>query len=91
MRLIGERRLAPLAALTVKQSDRLEATLLAWLDTNRGSAPQVASRLGIHPQTARSRLHRVQELVDPALADPEARSEIEVAQRGKLIRSTFDR
>jgi len=90
VRLIGERRLAPLAALTVKQSDRLEATLLAWLDTNRGSAPQVASRLGIHPQTARSRLHRVQELFGPALADPESRFEIEVALRGRLIRSTFD-
>ena len=85
VRLIGERRLAPLAALTVKQRDRLEATLLAWLETNRGSAPQVAARLGIHPQTARSRLHRVQELFGPALAEPESRFEIEVALRGRLL------
>ena len=83
--LIGERRLAPLGALTVKQRDRLEATLLAWLETNRGSAPQVAARLGVHPQTARSRLHRVQELFGPALADPETRFEIEVALRGRLL------
>ena len=85
VRLIGERRLAPLAPLTVKQRDRLEATLLAWLETNRGSAPQVAARLGIHPQTARSRLHRVQELFGPAIAEPESRFEIEVALRGRLL------
>jgi PucR C-terminal helix-turn-helix domain len=85
VRLFGERRLAPLAALTVKQRDRLEATLLAWLETNRGSAPQVAARLGIHPQTARSRLHRVQELFGPALAEPKSRFEIEVALRGRLL------
>jgi PucR C-terminal helix-turn-helix domain len=85
VRLIGERWLAPLAALTVKQRDRLEATLLAWLETNRGSAPQVAARLGVHPQTARSRLHRVQELFGPALAEPKSRFEIEVALRGRLL------
>jgi hypothetical protein len=85
VRLIGERRLGPLAALTVKQRDRLEATLLAWLETNRGSAPQVAARLGIHPQTARTRLHRVQQLFGPSLADPESRFEIEVALRGRLL------
>ena len=85
VRLFGERRLAPLAALTVKQRDRLEATLLAWLETNRGSAPQVAARLGVHPQTARSRLHRVQELFGPALAEPKSRFEIEVALRGRLL------
>jgi DNA-binding PucR family transcriptional regulator len=87
--LIGARRLAPLADLTAKQRDRLESTLLAWLDTNRGSAPQVAVRLGVHPQTARNRLHRVQELFGAALADPEARFEMEVALRGRLMSATF--
>lgn len=89
VRLIGERRLGPLAELTAKQRDRLEATLLAWLDTNRGSAPQVAARLGVHPQTARHRLHRAQELFGAALADPEARFEIEVALRGRRMLDTF--
>jgi hypothetical protein len=89
VRLIGERRLGLLADLTAKQRDRLEATLLAWLDTDRGSAPQVAARLGIHPQTARHRLHRVQELFGAALADPEARFEIEVALRGRRMLGTF--
>jgi len=90
IRLIGERRLAPLSGMTAKQRERLEATLTAWLETNRGSAPQVAARLGIHPQTARSRLHRVQDLFGEALADPEARFEIEVALRGRALYADID-
>ena len=85
VRLMAERRLAPLAELTAKQSERLGATLLAWLQTDRGSAPEVAARLGIHPQTARQRLHRVQELFGEALSDPDARFELEVALRGRLL------
>ncbi|MFD8596598.1 helix-turn-helix domain-containing protein [Kitasatospora sp. NPDC059646] len=81
VRLIAERRLAPLAPLTPKQRDRLAATLLAWLQTGRGTAPQVAARLGIHPQTARQRLHRVHRLFGPSLASPDARFELEVALR----------
>jgi hypothetical protein len=88
--LIGERRLAPLSGMTPKQRERLEATLTAWLETNRGSAPQVAARLGIHPQTARSRLHRVQDLFGDALADPEARFEIEVALRGRTLSADIE-
>jgi hypothetical protein len=91
VRLIGARRLAPLGALTVKQRERLESTLLAWLDTRRGSAPEVAARLGIHPQTARSRLHRMREVLGAALADPEARFEIEVALRGRRMLAEFSR
>ncbi|MFJ5927072.1 helix-turn-helix domain-containing protein [Kitasatospora sp. NPDC092948] len=81
VRLIAERRLAPLAPLTPKQRDRLAATLLAWLQTGRGTAPQVAARLGIHPQTARQRLHRVHRLFGPSLGSPDARFELEVALR----------
>ncbi|WP_241844687.1 helix-turn-helix domain-containing protein [Kitasatospora sp. CB01950] len=81
VRLIAERRLAPLAPLTPKQRDRLAATLLAWLQTGRGTAPQVAARLGIHPQTARQRLHRVHRLFGPSLASPNTRLELEVALR----------
>ncbi|WP_246575993.1 helix-turn-helix domain-containing protein [Actinospica durhamensis] len=91
VRLIGERRLAPLGGLTVKQRERLESTLLAWLDTSRGTAPEVAARLGIHPQTARSRLHRMQELLGSALAHPESRFEIEVALRGRRLLARFGR
>lgn len=89
VRLIADRRLSPLAALTPKRGERLAATLLAWLQTNRGSAPDVAARLGIHPQTARQRLHQVQELFGPALADPDARFELEVALRSRLMTSAL--
>ncbi|MCP2309118.1 MULTISPECIES: helix-turn-helix domain-containing protein [Kitasatospora] len=81
VRLIAERRLAPLAGLTAKQRERTAATLLAWLQTDRGTAPEVAARLGIHPQTARRRLHRVQQLFGPALTGPDARFELEIALR----------
>ncbi|WP_308011910.1 helix-turn-helix domain-containing protein [Actinacidiphila acidipaludis] len=87
--LIAGRRLSPLAGLTPKRGERLAATLLAWLQTNRGSAPDVAARLGIHPQTARQRLHQVQRLFGPALADPDARFELEVALRSRLMASAF--
>lgn len=87
--LIADRRLSPLADLTPKRGERLAATLLAWLQTNRGSAPDVAARLGIHPQTARQRLHQVQRLFGPALADPDARFELEVALRSRLMASAF--
>ncbi|HET9168793.1 MAG TPA: helix-turn-helix domain-containing protein [Actinospica sp.] len=90
VRLIGERRLAPLSAMTDKQRERLEATLSAWLETGRGSAPTVAARLGIHPQTARSRLHRLQDLFGEALSDPDARFELEVALRGRALFAQLD-
>lgn len=83
LKLLADRQLAALADLTVKQRWRMETTLLAWLDTNGGSAPQVAARLGIHPQTARQRLHRLHELFGPVFADPGARFELELALRGR--------
>ena len=89
VRLVADRRLSPLSELTPKRGERLAATLLAWLQTNRGSAPDVAARLGIHPQTARQRLHQVQQLFGPALADPDARFELEVALRSRLMASAF--
>ena len=87
VRLLGDRRLAPLTGLTAKRRARLEATLLVWLETSRGSAPEVAERLGLHPQTARQRMRRIEALFGPALADPDARFEIEVALRGRLLQA----
>lgn len=87
VRLIAARRLQPLEGLTPKQRQRLAETLLAWLQTNRGSAPEVAARLGIHPQTARQRLHQVQRLFGPALAEPDSRFELEIALRSRTPRS----
>ncbi|WP_042423241.1 helix-turn-helix domain-containing protein [Streptacidiphilus anmyonensis] len=83
VRLIAARRLRPLDELTPKQRRRLGDTLLAWLQSDRGSAPDVAARLGIHPQTARQRLHQVQRVFGPALADADARFELEIALRAR--------
>ncbi|MFF0204018.1 helix-turn-helix domain-containing protein [Streptomyces sp. NPDC005017] len=84
VRLMAHRHLAPLAALTPKQRDRLASTLLACLQTPHSTAPEIAARLGIHPQTARQRLHQVHALFRDALADPDARFEIEAALRATL-------
>ncbi|MEY9874912.1 hypothetical protein ABH931_004412 [Streptacidiphilus sp. MAP12-33] len=86
VRLIAARRLRALDDLTPKQRVRLGDTLLAWLQTNRGSAPDVAARLGIHPQTARQRLHQVQRVFGPALGDADTRFELEIALRARASR-----
>lgn len=91
LRLLADRQLSALADLTVKQRRRMETTLLAWLDTNGGSAPQIAARLGIHPQTARQRLHRLHELFGPVFADPDARFELELALRGRQAIAALSR
>ncbi|WP_306322780.1 MULTISPECIES: helix-turn-helix domain-containing protein [unclassified Streptomyces] len=83
VRLMAARRLAPLAGLTPKQRDRLAHTLLAHLQCPHGSAPELAERLDIHPQTARQRLHHLQRLFGPALTDPDARFELEAALRAE--------
>jgi DNA-binding PucR family transcriptional regulator len=83
--LLGVRRLAPLEGLTEKRRDRLEETLLAWLETASGSAPEVAARLGLHPQTVRQRMRGIEELFGDVLADPDARFEIELALRGRRL------
>ncbi|MFJ4713786.1 helix-turn-helix domain-containing protein [Streptomyces sp. NPDC088785] len=86
VRLMAARRLAPLDALTPKQRERLAHTLLAHLQTPHGSAPELAERLAIHPQTARQRLHHLQRLFGAQLADPDARFELEAALRAGLAR-----
>lgn len=84
VRLLGERQLAVLAPLTVKQRRRVEETLLARLETN-GSGPEMAARLGIHPQTVRQRMRRVEELFGASFGDPDLRFQLEVALRGRLL------
>lgn len=83
VRLMAARRLAPLAGLTPKQRSRLAHTLLAHLQSPHGSAPELAARLDIHPQTARQRLHHLQRLFGPELTDPDARFELEAALRAE--------
>src|SRR5205823_8423494 len=48
---LAARWLRPLAGLTPRQSERLEVTLLAWLEG--GGAPEAAKALEVQPQTVR--------------------------------------
>ncbi|MEU3629877.1 PucR family transcriptional regulator [Streptomyces fradiae] len=64
---------------------RLAETLLAWLET-RGGAPEVAARLGVHPQTVRYRLRQLRELWGDDLDDPDRRFELELVLRARRLR-----
>jgi hypothetical protein len=75
------RRLAPLANMAPGRRDLLAETLLAWLETGKSSS--VASRLFIHPQTARYRLHKLQDLFGDQLDDPDARFELALVLRAR--------
>lgn len=75
------RRLAPLRQMTPGRQDMLAETLLAWLET--GKCGSVASRLFIHPQTARYRLHKLQELFGDQLNNPDARFELALVLRAR--------
>ena len=62
--------LRPLLAETPNSREILSETLLVWLET-RDSAPAIAQRLGVHPQTVRYRWKRINELFGETLHDPE--------------------
>ncbi len=81
---LSARRLAPLAPLTVKQRDRLAETMLAWLQCG-GSAPEVARRIRVHPQTVRYRLRQIEHLFGSDLRDPDARFDLEMALRARTL------
>jgi hypothetical protein len=72
--------LAPLDELTPGARARLTETLTVWL-AEQGRPGAVATRLGIHPQTARYRIARLRELFDARLDDPDQRFWLEVALR----------
>jgi hypothetical protein len=75
------RRLAPLSDLSPGRQDMLAETLLAWLET--GKSGSVASRLFIHPQTVRYRLHKLQDLFGEQLDNPDARFELALVLRAR--------
>lgn len=86
--LIGDltaRCLAPLAGCGPTQGRRLAETLLAWLET-RGGAPEVAARLGVHPQTVRYRMRQIRELWGEEVDDPDRRFELELVLRAQRLR-----
>lgn len=78
------RRLAPLAELTPAGRERLEATLLSWLD-NQGVVKEAAEALHVHPQTVRYRLAQLRELFGDDLDDPRARYELLLVLRGRRL------
>lgn len=62
--------LQPLLAETPNSREILSETLLAWLES-RDSAPAIAAKLGVHPQTVRYRWKRINELFGDDLREPE--------------------
>ncbi|PWW52645.1 helix-turn-helix domain-containing protein [Actinokineospora spheciospongiae] len=87
---IATTALAPFDALTERQRERLETTLLAWLDT-RGGVAEIAARLDVHPQTVRYRMHQVEALLGDRLTDPDSRFTIEIALRSRRMREPSDK
>lgn len=87
LRVLISKRLAPLDPVSPQRRDRLAETLLSWLQC-RGSAPEVARRLGVHPQTVRYRLRHLEELFGDALTETESRYELELALRGRTLLET---
>ncbi|MGW1882416.1 PucR family transcriptional regulator [Streptomyces sp. NPDC001970] len=82
---LTRRRLAPLTQCAPTQGRRLAETLLAWLES-RGGAPEIAERLGVHPQTIRLRLRQIRELWGDDVDDPDRRFELELVLRARRLR-----
>ncbi|MFJ9945201.1 PucR family transcriptional regulator [Streptomyces erythrochromogenes] len=80
---LAARRLRPLADLTPRQSERLEDTLLAWLEG--GGAPEAAKALSVHPQTVRYRMRQLEKLFGSDLRDPRTRFELEMALHARRL------
>ncbi|MFE9796782.1 PucR family transcriptional regulator [Streptomyces goshikiensis] len=80
---LAARWLRPLADLTPRQSERLEDTLLAWLEG--GGAPEAAKALSVHPQTVRYRMRQLEKLFGPDLRDPRTRFELEMALHSRRL------
>ncbi|MCX2971235.1 MULTISPECIES: PucR family transcriptional regulator [Streptomyces] len=82
---LGRRLLAPLSECGPTHARRLAETLLAWLET-RGGAPEVAARLGVHPQTVRYRLRQIREMWGETVDDPDQRFALELVLRARRLR-----
>lgn len=87
---LSRRCLAPLNHCGPAHGRRLAETLLAWLET-RGGAPEVAARLGVHPQTVRYRLRQIRELWGDEVDDPDRRFELELVLRARRLRGELGR
>ncbi|MFI9451832.1 helix-turn-helix domain-containing protein [Amycolatopsis sp. NPDC052450] len=81
---LAKQSLDPFTSLSAKQQERLSETLLAWLET-RGGAPEIAQRLGVHPQTVRNRLRQLEELFGDRLRDADDRLNMQLALRAQRL------
>ncbi|HZC39544.1 MAG TPA: helix-turn-helix domain-containing protein [Streptosporangiaceae bacterium] len=81
---LARQELAALDGLPPQRRRHLTDTLAALLET-RGSAVQVAERLGVHPQTVRYRLRQLEELLGDRFTDPDARFAMELALRAARL------
>ncbi|MFC4079178.1 helix-turn-helix domain-containing protein [Amycolatopsis samaneae] len=87
VRELCARSLAPFEGLTPKQRARLGETLLIWLQS-RGSAPEIAKKLKVHPQTVRYRMHQLIDLFGDRLNNADDRLDMEVALRAEALLAT---
>lgn len=69
-RQMTQELLTPLLAESTNSREILAETMLAWLES-RDSAPAIADRLQVHPQTVRYRWRRINELFGDLLHDRE--------------------
>jgi DNA-binding PucR family transcriptional regulator len=75
----------PDRARTPVQQERLAETFGAWLET-RGTAPAMAERLRVHPQTVRYRMRQLERTLGCQLTEPDARFAIELVVRATRLR-----
>jgi PucR C-terminal helix-turn-helix domain len=82
---LAKRRLGAVADLGPAQRRRMTETFAAWLETS-GTAPAMAERLSVHPQTVRYRMRKLESALDGQLKDPDARFAIEAVLRATRLR-----
>lgn len=82
---LGKRRLGFLAPMTDRQRKRLAETLRSWLRT-RGPATRMSEDLGVHVQTVRYRMRRLEQVLGGQLDDPDIRFATEVVLRALWLR-----
>lgn len=80
-----EYRLSDLMQVPGAKGEALTETLRVWLES-WGTAGEVGSRLHVHPQTVRYRLHQLKETLGDRLDDPEARFGMELTLRAQRLR-----
>ncbi len=82
---LARRRLGGIADLGAAQRQRLTETFSAWLETS-GTAPAMAERLKVHPQTVRYRMRNLERALGGQLSDPDSRFAIEAVLRATRLR-----